>query len=93
MTISVKAGTIDKIEGFDEVMSMPNVVYGRQIIGKGEKINGDGDIGQRVAAFGLYIPFGEPQSECIKKIYDTYKVLDEFENNMIISKFDSSLLN
>ena len=93
VTISVKAGTIDKIEGFDEVMSIPNVVYGRQIIGEGEKINGDGDIGQRVAAFGLYIPFGQPQDECIKKIYDTYKVLDEFENNMIVSKFDSNLLN
>ncbi len=92
ITISVKAGVIDKIVGFDEIMAHPNIVYGRQIIGVGEKIEGKGDISQRVAAFGLFIPFGQPQSECIEMIYNTYKVLNTQGENMIVSKFDSNML-
>ena len=85
LTVSVKAGKIDKILGFDDFMKNPNVIYGRQIIGE--------DINQRVAAFGLYLPSGVSPKNDIELLYNTYKVLNEQGENMLISKLDCNLLN
>lgn len=92
ITISVRGGIIDKIVGFDEVMKNPNVVYGRQIIGEGEEIPDNGDISQRVAAFGIYTPPGQSAKTDISELYNIYKVLDSKGNDMIISKFNNNLL-
>ena len=86
LTISVRAGKITKIYGFDDIIKLKNVVYGRQIIEQGSDITNSGDIGQRVAAFGLYIPKEQSVYENIKSIYNVYKVLDENGNDMIVSK-------
>ena len=93
ITISVKAETINKIVGFEEILNHPNVIYGRQIIGVGEEIENNGDISQRVAAFGFYVPHGHSAKNMIDFIYDTYKVLNPQGEDMIISKFNTALLD
>lgn len=88
MTVSVRGGRIDKIEGFDEVLKKPETVYGRQIIDAGAEISDNGDISQRVAAFGMYVEEGKSCEAVINSFYDTYKVLDSDGENMVISRLD-----
>lgn len=87
LTITVKPGKIQKIVGLEEVLNMPYTVYGRQIIPEGEVIPNTGDIAQRVAAIGLYVKEGTDIQKCINSVYNTYKVLDENGESMVISKF------
>lgn len=87
LTITVKPGKIQKIVGLEDVLNMPYTVYGRQIIPEGEVIPNTGDIAQRVAAIGLYVKEGTDIQKCINSVYNTYKVLDENGESMVISKF------
>lgn len=87
VTISVRAGLISKVVGFEQVMSMQSVIYGRQIIGEGTIIQNNGDISQRVAAFGLYLPHGESVKKELEHLYHTYKVIDEHGEDMVVSKY------
>ena len=87
LTVTVKPGKMAKIRGLDQVLEMENTVYGRQIIPEGEVIPDTGDIAQRVAAFGLLIKENQDIGEFVNRVYDTYQVLDEKGNNMVISKF------
>lgn len=92
MTVSVRGGVIDKVEGFEEILGKPYTIYGRQIIAEGTQISDNGDINQRVAAFGMYVKNGNSCKDIITSFYDTYKVLDAGGKNMIISKFDTKKL-
>ena len=85
---SVREGHMAKVEGLEELLAMPNIVYGRQIIPEGEDIPASGDIRQRVAAVGAYIPTKKEAEELVKKIYDTYHVYDEKGEDMIVSKYE-----
>lgn len=87
LTISVKPGKIDRIEGMEEVLHHKYVVYGRQIIPEKSIIPESGDIKQRVAAFGIYLPNKKMIKEVLNDVYKTYKVLDENGNDMIISRY------
>ena len=85
---SVREGHMAKVEGLEELLSMPNIVYGRQIIPEGEDIPASGDIRQRVAAVGAYVPTKKEAEEFVKKMYDTYHVYDEKGEDMIVSKYE-----
>ena len=85
---SVRPGHIKKVEGFEKLMSQPNVVYGRQIIPEGEDIPASGDIRQRVAAVGAYVKNKQEAEEFVKKMYDIYHVYDEKGEDMIVSKYE-----
>lgn len=91
-TISVRPGKIERIEGLDKMLDHPNVVYGRQIIRTGTIIPGSGDIKQRVAAIGAYIPKGESPRKFVDDVYETYHVYDENGQDMIVSRVDGTLL-
>lgn len=88
LTISVRAGKMAHVEGLEELLKHPNVVYGRQIIPEGEIIPASGDIQQRVAAVGAYISDKGEIAEFIDYVYKTYKVLDENGENMIVSRYE-----
>ncbi len=92
LTFSVRAGIISEIVGYEEILNSHNVIYGRKIVDIGEKIEKTGDISQRVAAFGLYVPKGESVRENIEEVYSTYKVYDEHGTDMIISKINCNLI-
>lgn len=91
MCASVKPGLLAHVEGLKELESHKNVVYCRQIIPEGEIIPDSGDVRQRVAAVGAYVPSEKDVSTFIKDFYNTYKITDENGNDMIISKFQTEI--
>ncbi len=91
-TISARPGKMAKVEGLDEMLEHPNVVYGRQIIQENAVIPPSGDIKQRVAAIGAFIPKGESPKRFVDEVYATYHVYDVEGNDMIVSRVDENLL-
>lgn len=91
-TMSVRPGKMVEIIGLDHMLEHPYVIYGRQIIPKGSVIPASGDIKQRVAAIGAYIPKGKSSKEFVDEIYSNYHVYDEEGNDMIVSRVDGSLI-
>lgn len=87
-TISVRGGKMCKIIGMDKILEHPYVIYGRQIVEQGEIIPNSGDIKQRVAAFGAYIPDNKELKSFVDFVYSTYHVYDENDEDMIVSKFE-----
>ena len=88
MCASVKPGLLAHVEGLKTLEMHKNVVYCRQIIPEGEVIPDSGDVRQRVAAVGAYVPSEKDVPSFIKDFYDTYKIKDENGQDMIISKFE-----
>ena len=82
----VRPGKIARITGMDKLLKDQRVVYGRQNLNEGDVVPDSGDVQQRVAAAGLYVPVGEKVSDLIDYVYSTYRVMDEDGNDMIISK-------
>ena len=91
-TVSVRPGKIYDTVGLDKILEHPFVVYGRQIIEKGNIIPASGDIKQRVAAIGAFIPKGESVDGFVDEVYRTYHVYDESGNDMIVSRIDGKQL-
>lgn len=92
VTISAKPGKIARVTGLDKMLEHPYVIYGRQIIPEGETIPDSGDLKQRIAAIGAFIPAGESPERFINELYKTYRVYDEDDNDMIISRVNGKLL-
>lgn len=88
LTVTARAGKIAHIEGLNDLLNHPNVVYGRQIIPEGAVIPASGDIEQRVAAIGAYISEKNQIIEFIHDAYRTYKITDENGKDMIVSRFE-----
>lgn len=86
LTLSAKPGKMVHVFGMDTILNHPNVVYGRQIISEGSIIPASGDIAQRVAAIGAYLPNKEEIHNFLNYVYSTYQALDENGTNMIVSK-------
>lgn len=87
LTISVKPGKIDHVEGMEEVLQYKYVTYARQIIPEKSIIPASGDISQRVAAIGIYVPDKSLIKEALNHVYQTYKIFDENGNDMIVSRY------
>lgn len=87
MTVSARPGKIAHVIGFNKVKQHPYVVYGRQIIDEGTVVPATGDVRQRVAEVGAYIPRNEDFKEFVKFFYDTYRITDENDKDMIISRY------
>lgn len=88
LTVAARPGKVVHVEGLEELLKHPSVVYGRQIIPEGEIIPASGDIRQRVAAIGAYIADRNYIEEFIEYVYRTYKIIDEKGRNMIVSQFE-----
>ena len=87
ITVSVRPGKMSHVSGFDVIIQHPFVVYGRQIIDEGAIIPATGDVRQRVAEIGAYIPQNEDIKEFVKFFYETYHITDENNEDMIISRY------
>lgn len=88
ITVAVRPGKMARVEGLEELLRHPNIIYGRQIIPEGSAIPASGDIQQRVAAIGAYVSDRKQIPECIEDIYNTYKIMDENGDDMIISRYE-----
>lgn len=91
-TISVRPGIIAKVDGMNKILRHPNVIYGRQILHAKETVPPSGDIKQRAAAIGAYIPKDESPKKFVDEVYDTYHIYDENGNDMIVSRINGDLL-
>ena len=87
ITVSVRSGRIAHVDGLEKVLEHPNVVYGRQIIPEGTIIPASGDIQQRVAAIGAYFSDQRQIAPFVEWFYQTYKVTDENDEDMIVSRY------
>ena len=92
VSLSVRAGKIDKAVGLEKMLLHPDVVYGRQILPEGSEVPASGDIKQRAAAIGAYVPKGGEPKELLKKVYETYHIYDENGDDMIVSRIDADTL-
>lgn len=88
MCASVKPGLLYKVQGFEEIRRHCNVIYARQIIPEGEVIPDSGDVRQRAAAIGAYLKSELDVPSFLNDFYNTYRIIDESGNDMIISKFE-----
>lgn len=86
LCFSVRPGKIADITGMDELAKSPYTVYVRQNLNIGDIVHSTGDVQQRVAAAGMYMPNTTNARDLIDYVYDTIRVLDEEGNNMVISK-------
>ena len=85
-TFSVRPGLIAEVVGLETLMQHKYVVYGRQMISKGTVVPDSGDIRQRVAAIGAYLPCGFDLGEFVNEVYHTFHVYDEKGEDMIVSR-------
>ena len=88
LTISVRPGLMANVTGLKEVLNHPYVVYGRQIIEQGSIIPASGDIQQRVAAIGAFLPSKNDIPGFLDFVYRTYRITDEDGRDMIVSRYE-----
>ncbi len=91
-TFSVRPGKIAEVTGLRELMQHEWVVYGRQMISKGTIVPDSGDICQRVAAIGAYVPRGSDIKRFVEEVYQTVHVYDIEGEDMIVSKISGDIL-
>ena len=85
-TFSVRPGLIAEVVGLKSLLQHEYVVYGRQMISKGTIIPDSGDIRQRVAAIGAYLPDGCDIGKFVDEVYRTFHVYDEHGEDMLVSR-------
>lgn len=86
LSVSIKAGVIDIIEGIEEIVKHPYVIDYYQRYHKGDVISNYGDIRQRVLEFVMYIPNYNEIKNFIDFAYKTLKIIDTQGNDMIVSR-------
>lgn len=86
LSVSIKAGEIDIIEGIDEIVKHPYVIDYYQRYRKGDVIFNSGDIRQRALEFVTYIPSYIEIKSFIKYVYKTLKIIDTNGDDMIVSR-------
>lgn len=86
LSLSVRAGVIKSFEGFDEIAQLPFVYSAQKRRTEGGVVEDTGDVRQRAAEFCAYIKNRNNAPEFIRKVYKTIHILDEYGEDMIISK-------
>lgn len=86
LSIACRPGVITTFEGMEVVASHPWVHSSSRRYNVGETIPASGDIKQRVAEFVAQLPSKECVGEFVRFVYDNLSILDEFGNDMIVSK-------
>ena len=86
LSVSIKAGVIDIIEGIEEIVKHPYVIDYYQRYHKGDVILNSGDIRQRALEFVMYIPNYNEIKNFIDFVYKTLKIIDTQGNDMIVSR-------
>lgn len=90
--IAARAGKIAVYEGLEEISKNPNIVTVSARSAVGEVILPSGDVRQRVAEVVILAPDKKQAKELVGYVYNTFKVLDENRENMIVSKFNTDNL-
>lgn len=94
ITFLVKPGTIDKIQGFEEVLAMDSVIEGFLSYQEGEEIPDSmlGTLKQVVCRFFVFGKTNQELKEAMDGIYKTFKVYNDKGENMLLPVFDTQSL-
>ena len=90
VTMLGKEGTIERIEGYDEVMQIPGTIdcAFKMIAGESIKERMIGTLGQIVARIFFTADNINNGMETLQEIYSHIKIIDTKGNNMILDTFD-----
>lgn len=87
-----KIGTIYKITGLDEIAALPEVIDVIQMKNEGDKITHYGTLDQIVMRIFIVTELKNDLALAIDKVYQTFSVLDEEGNSMLLEGFDTKIL-
>lgn len=93
LSLVVKGGKIGKIQGYDEIASMPYVISSEKRFDVGDVVKEKSALGQIVLRFFIVDDSIELILRHINEIQDTVRVIDEDGENMLIAPFDTNRLN
>lgn len=85
LSLHVKPGTIKRIYGFDEVKKIPGVYKVVQLLSEGDVIDKPGTLQQVLARAYIISDNIDNAKKCIKSIYDSVEVVNDMNENMIMS--------
>ena len=91
MLVSARGGTISRFDGLDEISQNPNVVTVAQRYFVGQRVPQTGDVKQRICEIVVLADRKDVKST-INFIQSQLVVLDENNENMLVSQFDSNIL-
>ena len=86
--IPLKAGTISKIEGLDEVNAMPQVLQNKQFKFVGDKISDTSSLDRVIFRIHVMDDTKEAFAKTLCKISDTIKIFDDQGNEMQLQKLE-----
>lgn len=86
LSIAVRPGRIVKYEGWDKIVSDPNVLSANMLQAPGSQIEATGDIRQRAAELIAYLALPRQVESFCRRVYETLKIVDESGENMIVSR-------
>lgn len=93
LTLSARPGVVKTYDGFDEIVNLPYVISASKRIKIGEQIPDSGDVRQRVTEILILSPNKRSAKVIVKDVYSKLRVLDNKEENMLVSLFDIDLLD
>lgn len=91
LLVSARGGTISRFDGLDEISQNPNVVTVAQRYFVGQRVPQTGDVKQRICEIVVLADRKDVKST-INFIQSQLVVLDENNENMLVSQFDSNIL-
>lgn len=89
----VRTGKIKKISGIDDIEKMKGVVSVNPSYRDGDTVTGEGTLKQIVCRFFIVSDNKKELIDTINCIYDTLKVTDDNDENMLIGNFDTNIID
>lgn len=87
-----RGGKISKFGGLEDIRNLPDVVSVNPSYREGDNVEGIGTLKQVVCRFFIISDDKKSLIDTIEKIYEMLEVVDENGNDMIIGKFDTSII-
>ena len=88
----VKPGRIKKIVGLDKIATMDGVISINPSYQEGDIVNGKGTLKQIICRFYIVADTKEELKERIDNLMFAFKVLDENDQDMFLTPFDTNIL-
>ena len=90
---TLRSGKIAKIEGLEEIKNHPCVVNASERYTVGDTIAETHNVNQRFCEIDIVCENKESLKNTVSWVYNTLKITDENGEDMIVSRFDTSVFN
>jgi len=91
LLVSARGGTISRFDGLDEIEEHPDVVTVAQRYFVGQTVPQTGDVKQRICEI-VILADKDKAKETVKWVQSKLVVLDENNENMLVSQFNADIL-